>query len=154
MKKDIITIAVLSIFIISIALWFSSTPIYIPYSASIFSNHARFESFSSRNVLEYTNVDNNSALDGPVTNYLINPSTTTAKAVSGFEGAGVFRSPDVAVTEKLDIFSQAKGSLKTDGYGYYNSLGPLELDTNMKNMLQTRGGNAAGKSTTVGGSPI
>lgn len=149
MKQDIITVAILFVVIIGVALWFSATPSYIPYSSTVFSSQAKFEGFSTRNSVEYSSVANNSALDGPVTEYSIDP-----KAVTGFEGAGVFKSPDAAFTEKLDIYSQAKGSLNSEGYGYYNSRGSLELDPMMKKMLQTRGGNTNGCSSTIGGSSV
>jgi hypothetical protein len=154
MKKDFLTIAVLFLVIIFVALWFSSTPSYVPYSASIFRNYSKFEAFSTRAGQEYSSVSDNSAIDGPVTNYLISQPTNGPKAVGGFEGAGVFNSPDLAISEKLDIYSQAKGSLESDGYGYYNSRGPLVLTSEMKTQLQTRGGNTNGCSSTVGGSSV
>jgi hypothetical protein len=153
MKTDSITVSVLFVVIISIALWFSSTPSYVPYSSTVFSNQARFEAFSTRKGVEYSTTSDNSSIDSPVSSYLLNPPSSGAKAVSGFEGVGVFNTPDVATAEKLDIYSQAKGSLNAEGYGYYNSMGPLILDGNMKNMLQTRGGNSTGSSSVVGGSP-
>ena len=154
MKKDILIVSVLFALIIGVALWFSSSPSYVPYYSTIFSNQAKFEGFSTRNGVEYTTASDNTVLDGPVTNYLINPSSAGPKAVSGFEGVGVFNSPEVASKEKLDIYSQAKGDLNADGYGYYNSRGPLVLDQNMKNQLQTRGGNTTGSYANIGGSPV
>jgi hypothetical protein len=153
MKKDFLTIAVLFLVIIFVALWFSSTPSYVPYSASIFRNYSKFEGFSTRFGQEYSSASDNSAIDGPVTNYLISQSTGP-KAVAGFGGLGIFKSPDIASDEKLDIYSQAKGSLDSEGYGYYNSRGPLVLTPEMKNQLQTRGGNTTGSSSSVGGSPV
>jgi hypothetical protein len=153
MKQDIITVAILFVVIIGVALWFSSTPSYVPYSSTVFSNQAKFEAFSTRKSVEYSSAENNSALDGPVSTFLIE-QPSGPKAVGGFAGAGVFKSPDMAFTEKLDIYSQAKGSLNSEGYGYYNSRGSLELDPNMKKMLQTRGGNMTGSSSTIGGSPV
>lgn len=103
--------------------------------------------------VEYSDTLNNKALDGPVTQYLITPTNGDAKAVSGFQGVGVFKPPDVAFAEKLDIFSQAEGSLTNEGYGYNNSRGSLLLDENMKMMLQTRGGNIS-RPATIGGSSV
>lgn len=155
MKQDIIIVSVLFVLIILVAMWFSSTPSYIPYSSTIFSNQARFEGFSTRNGVEYSSVKDNSALDGPVTNYLLaKQDAKAAKAVPGFEGVGVFLPPDQASAEKLDIYSQATGSLTAEGYGYYNSQGPLVMDANMKKMLQTRGGNTTGVSSSIGGSTV
>lgn len=153
MKQDIITVSILFFFIIGVALWFSSTPSYVPYSSTVFNNQAKFEAFSTRRGVEYSSVNDNSALDGPVTNYFITPQTEGPKAVSGFEGAGVFKSPDAAFSEKLDIYSQAKGSLTTEGYGYTNSQGSITMDANMKTMLQTRGGNMTAPAT-IGGSAV
>lgn len=149
MKRDIITVSVLFLAIILIALWFSSTPSYVPYSESILRSHPKYEPFST---LAYSTSSNNAAIDSSVSDYEINPSSG-AKAVSGFSGAGVFNTPDVAIGEKIDIYSGAKGSLSTPGYGYYNSQGPLVLDNKMKDLLQTRGGNASGASSVIGGSP-
>ena len=154
MKQDIITVAFLFVVIIGVALWFSATPSYIPYSSTVFSNQAKFEGFSTRRGVEYSSASNNSAIDGPVTEYSIESQSTGPKAVGGFEGVGVFKSPDAAFTEKLDIYSQAKGSMTGEGYGYYNSRGSLMLDPNMKKMLQTRGGNMSGCSSTIGGSSV
>jgi hypothetical protein len=154
MKKDILTVCGLFLIIIFVTMWFSSTPSYIPYSATIFSSQAKFEGFSTKNVLEYTSTSNNTALESPVSNYLITPTYSGPKILSGFEGVGVFNSPEVATKEKLDIYSQATGSIDADGFGYYNSRGSLVLDSNMKNMLQTRGGNTTGCASSIGGSPV
>lgn len=151
MKKDIIAITVLFFVIIGLSIWFSATPSYVPYSSTIFSNQAKFEAFSN---LGYSSAENNSAMDGSILNYSIEPPAPGPKAVSGFEGAGVFNTPEVATAEKLDIFSQASGSLSAEGYGYYNSRGSLVLDDKMKNLLQSRGGNTSGCGSTVGGSTV
>lgn len=153
MKKDVLTIAVLFLIIILVALWFSSTPSYIPYSSSVYNNYSKFESFSTRRGQEYSSVSDNSVVDGPVSSYLFSQSSTGPKAVAGFGGAGLFNTPQVE-PEKIDIYSQAKGSLDSTGYGYSNSQGPLVLDQQMKDMLQTRGGNVKGCSSTVGGSSV
>jgi len=153
MKTDSITVIVLFLVIIGISIWFSSTPSYVPYSSTVFSQQAKFEAFSTRKGTEYSTVGDNAAVDGPVSGYLIHPISSGPKAVAGFEGVGVFNTPEVATKEKLDIYSQASGSLTSEGYGYYNSRGSLVLDENMKKMLQTRGGNISGASSVVGGSP-
>lgn len=131
MKKDILTVIVLFFIIIFLALWFSSTPSYIPYSSSIFSNQAKFEPFSTRRNIEYSTTGDNGPIDGPVSNY----SITSSK-------------------DKLDIYSDAPGNLSTDGYGYFNSMGPLVMDDNMKKMLYTRGLNSTGCSSQIGGSSV
>jgi hypothetical protein len=154
MKTDSITVIVLFLVIIGIAIWFSTTPSYVPYSSTVFSQQARFEAFSTRRGVGYSTVGDNAAVDGPVSQYLINPVSSGPKAVAGFGGVGVFNTPEVATKEKLDIYSQAEGSLTSEGYGYYNSRGPLVLDAKMKQMLQTRGGNISGASSSLGGSPV
>jgi hypothetical protein len=154
MKSDSIIVIALFLVIIGITLWFSSTPAYIPYSSTVFSQQAKFEAFTSRDGSDYSTAGDNAAIDSPVSNYLITPISSGPKAVAGFKVDGVFNTPDEAIKEKLDIYSQAQGSLTADGYGLYNSQGPLILDDNMKRMLQTRGGNSSGVSSSLGGSSV
>lgn len=148
MKKDIVIVSLLFIAIIVLTLWFSSSPAYIPYSSSIASGPARYEGFSS---LEYSSTKDNSVVDGPVSEYAINKAATDSKSVLGF--SGVFRDPS-SEPETVDIYSQAKGSLTGDSYGYYNSQGPIQMDDNMKKQLSTRGMNATGLPSVVAGSPV
>jgi len=75
-------------------------------------------------------------------------------SVDGFNGLGVFCNPTFTGGDKIDIYSQAKGSIKGESYGYYNSQGPLQLDENMKKQLSTRGMNASGAPSTIAGSPL
>ena len=56
--------------------------------------------------------------------------------------------------ETVDIYSQATGSLDGQGYGYYNSQGSLQFDDNMKTQLSTRGMNASGAPSIIGGSSV
>ena len=154
MKKDILTISALFLVIIFLAVWFSTTPAYVPYSSTIFSKQAKFEGFSTHMAQEYSNASDNSAIDTSVSSYLINPVSTGPKAVTGFRKDGVFNTPDVAISEKIDIFSDAKGDLNATGYGYNNSMGSLVLDDNMKSMLTTRGMNASGSSSQIGGAAV
>jgi hypothetical protein len=152
MKTDFLTVVVLFGIIILLTIWFSSTPAYIPYSDSMRTKYASYEAFQP-NPLEYSSAKDNIAIDGCSSNYLISPQKSGPKAVSGFNGFGVFNTPDVASKEVLDIYSQAQGSLTATGYGYFNSMGPLVLDDKMKNMLSMRGGNATNKGT-IGGSQV
>ena len=154
MKKDILTVSALFLVIIFLAVWFSTTPAYVPYSSTIFSKQAKFEGFSTRMAQEYSSVSNNSAIDSPVSGYLMNPVSSGPKAVSGFRRNGVFNTPDVAISEKIDIFSDAKGDLNAEGYGYNNSMGSLVLDDKMKSMLTTRGMNASGSPSQIGGAAV
>jgi hypothetical protein len=153
MKRDILTVSFLFLVIILLSIWFSGTSSYIPYSSSIFSQQAKFEGFSSRgSPLEYSSVTDNSALDGTVMKHAINTSAkTNCKSVSGYSGYGVFCDPSYTASDEIDIYSQAEGSLQQSGYGYYNSKGPLQLDNKMKQLLQTRGMNASGVSSVIGG---
>ena len=154
MKTDFLTVIVLFGIIIILTVWFSSTPEYIPYSESITQKYSRFEGFLGRNPLEYSTATNNAPIDSSVSDYLIAKSTSGPKAVGGFNGFGVFNTPDVATKEELDIYSKAEGSLNATGYGYYNSKGPLVFDENMKKMLMTRGMNTTGASSSLGGSAV
>ena len=154
MKRDFLTISALFLVIIFLAIWFSTTPAYVPYSSTIFSKQASFEGFTYRNAQNYSSSSNNSAIDSDVSDYLIKPITSGPKAVSGFRRDGVFNTPDAAIAEKLDIFSDAPGKLDAEGSGYYNSMGSLVLDDKMKKMLSTRGLNASGSPSQVGGSPV
>lgn len=151
MKKDILTISALFLVIIFLAVWFSTTPAYVPYSSTIFSKQAAFEGFSTQ---EYSKSSDNSAIDSSVSDYLFQSVSSGPKIVSGFRRDGVFNAPDVAVKEKLDIYSDAKGDINAEGYGYYNSMGSLVLDEKMKKMLTTRGMNSTGSSSQVGGSAV
>ena len=150
MKKDFLIVFLLFIFIIILALWFSSTSSYVPYSSSMMSGPAKFEGFSN---LEYSNSKDNSALDGTVMSFSIASDKSTCKTVDGYSGYGVFCDP-ASPPASVDIYSQAKGSLGGEGYGYYNSRGPLQFDENMKKQLTTRGMNASGSPSTIANSPV
>lgn len=150
MKKDIAIITILFIAIIGLTLWFSSSPAYVPYSSTIAMGPAKYEGFSS---LEYSNATDHSAMDGSIMNYAIDGNKSGCKSVSGYNGFGVFCDP-AGSPEKIDIFSEAKGSLTGDSYGYYNSQGPIQFDDNMKKQLSTRGMNASGSPSSLGGSAV
>jgi hypothetical protein len=150
MKKDIVVVSLLFIAIITLALWFSSCPAYIPYSSTIARGPAKYEGFSS---LEYSSATDHSVVDSPVADYELNQTSQGSKPVSGFDGYGVFTHPNSS-PESVDIYSQAKGSLDGPGYGYYNSQGPLQLSDNMKKQLSTRGMNASGAASIIGGAAV
>lgn len=150
MKKDIVVVSLLFVVIIVLALWFSSSPSYVPYSSTIARGPAKYEGFSS---LEYSSTNDHSAVDSPVSEYEINKDTSGSKSISGFSGYGVFTTPS-SEPETVDIYSQAKGSLDGPGYGYYNSQGPIQMDDNMKKQLSTRGMNAAGSPSVIGGASV
>jgi len=154
MKKDILTVFALFFVIMFLACWFSTTASYVPYSSTIISKQARFEGFSGAASYNYSSAYDNSAIDSNVSSYLVKPVTTGPKSVAGFRRHGVFNTPDVAISEKLDIYSNAAGKIDANGSGYYNSMGSLVMDDNMKKMLSTRGMNAAGSPSQVGGSAV
>jgi hypothetical protein len=70
------------------------------------------------------------------------------KKVFGFDG--LYCQPG-SVNDKLDIFGDAKGSLDAPGTGLTNSKGSLRLDDKMTKMLTSRGGNATGGDSQIGG---
>jgi hypothetical protein len=148
MKKDMIAVIVLFIAIIALTIWFSSSPAYVPYSSTIFSGPSKYEGFSS---IDKTDVLSNTSVVG---SFLSVPTNTQCKSVDGFNGLGVFCDPAYTGGDKIDIYSQAKGSIKGESYGYYNSQGPLQFDENMKKQLSTRGMNASGVPSTIAGSPV
>ena len=154
MKKDILTVFALFFVIMFLACWFSTTASYVPYSSTIISKQARFEGFSGAASYNYSSAYDNSSIDSSVSSYLVQPISNGPKVVSGFRRDGVFNTPDAAVSEKLDIFSDAPGKLDSEGSGYYNSMGSLVLDDNMKKMLSTRGMNASGSPSQIGGSSV
>jgi hypothetical protein len=150
MKKDIVIVSLLFVAIIVLALWFSSSPSYVPYSSTIAMGPAKYEGFSS---LEYSSTIDNSVVDSSVSDYEINKDMNGSKTIGGFSGYGVFTNPS-SNEELVDIYSQAKGSLDGPGYGYYNSQGSIQMDDNMKKQLSTRGMNASGAPSIIGGSSV
>lgn len=152
MKTDTIIVLFLFIAIIVLALWISTAPGYVPYSSTIVTGPAKYEGFTSS--LDYSSTKDNSMVDGiSMNNSINNTSSTECKSVSGYGGYGVFCNPS-SVPEKIDIYSQATGELNGESYGYYNSRGPIQMDDKMKLLLTTRGMNASGSPTSVGGSPV
>ena len=153
MKRDTVFIILLFIAIMLVSVWFSGCSAYIPYTSTIASRHAAYEGFSQRLIpLEYGNMENPNIADDTYLSNSMNPSNQECKKVNGFEGNGVFCSPSSNYGKKLDIYSDAKGSLQCGGYGYNNSKGGLCLDKNMQYELQTRGGNSTGAPSTIAGS--
>lgn len=151
MNSDTIIVLFLFVAIIVLALFISATPEFVPYSSTIACGPAKYEGFTQS--LDYSSTKDNSAVDGSIMNFAINKTASDCKSVSGFNGHGVFCNPS-SVPEKIDIYSQAKGTLEGESYGYYNSQGPIQMDANMKTMLTTRGMNASGLPSSVGGSPV
>lgn len=138
MKQDVLLTSGLFVVIVFLALWFSSIKSYVPYS-SLFSSYTSYEPFTSAS-LNYSTATNHQPIDGAVIDHLISPTQDTIY--------------ELKKTHKLDIYSDAPGSITADGSGYYNSMGSLVLDENMKRMLSTRGLNATGSPSQIGGAPV
>lgn len=147
MKTDTLIVFSLFLIIIALSVWFSTTPSYVPYSSTIFRNYSKFEGFAP---LEYSNISNDttSQKNG------VPDNKSTCKRVAGYNGYGLFCDPNFVSSEKIDIYSQATGSLTCEGYGYFNSRGSLCLDDKMKTQLSTRGMNASGSPSLIGGSAV
>jgi hypothetical protein len=144
-RRDTLIVIGQLFIILVLALLFSNT------SLSPLNNNG-IEGFHEMtpNRLEYTAVGQpDNALDDIYAVRTINPDSSQCKKVSGFPGYGVFCTPN-SQSEKLDIYSEAKGDLNCENLGLYNSRGPLCLDDNMKRMLQTRGANAQGGFGQIG----
>ena len=149
MKKDTVFIILLFVAIMIVSVWFSTSSAYTPYTSTIASRHAAYEGFHS---LEYGNTQNQSATDDIYLKHSIEESKQDCKKVSGFDGQGVFCNPQSNYGNKLDIYSEAEGSLQCGGYGYNNSKGGLCLTEEQIHHLRTRGGNSSGVPSIIAGS--
>jgi hypothetical protein len=71
-----------------------------------------------------------------------------SKSMEGFSlsEAGAYTQSE----KPIDHYSQLPGSLNCAGYGYFNSLGNICMDSAGTNMLKTRGGNQTGASSQIG----
>lgn len=102
--------------------------------------------------LEYTHVSAPTIAKDDINSLnLISKELSECKKVDGFSRNGIFCTPS-SKPENVDIYSQAKGDLKCEGLGYFNSRGSLCMDENMKRMLSTRGANAVGGNGQIGSS--
>ena len=145
LKRETLIVVGQLLLIVLLTLWVSTTPIF----PMLVNNQEGFHQMSS-NPLEYTAVGApTKAIDDVYALRSLNPDNSQCKKVNGFPGYGVFCTPS-SESEKLDIYSQAKGDLTCENLGLYNSKGPLCLDDNMKRMLQTRGANAQGGFGQIG----
>lgn len=119
-----------------------------------------FEPYKTDNVFEsltkyegYENMETASSLVDKVTGSLLNPIKKEEEEsfkVEGFEGLkpSLFNK-----NEEIDSFSKTEGSLSctTDTFGLQNQHGGLCLSEEQKQLMRTRGGNATGPATEVGG---
>lgn len=154
MKRDTIVILCLFIAIMIVTVLFSGSSSYIPYTSIFASKQTAFtEGFQQRsNPLEYSELSGKQVKEDTYLNFAINESKPECKKVAGFSGFGVFCDPTSNHGEKLDLYSDASGSLICGGYGYNNSKGGLCLDDKMKSQLSTRGGNSTGAPSVIAGS--
>ena len=140
LKRETLIVIGQLLIILVLSLWLSTTSI-APINAN------GIEGFST---LGYTAVGQPmKATDDIYAVKTIIPDDSQCKKVNGFSKHGVFCTP-YSQSEKLDIYSEAKGDITCDSMGLYNSKGPLCLDDNMKRMLQTRGANAQGGFGQIG----
>lgn len=150
MKDTYTTLAFMFVIVIFVCGLFSGLPNF-KYNMPLFAKAYPFEGFDSINSpLGYTQVNNpTNAYDDTNLVRQIQPKMVDCKKVSGFNGLGVFCTPDTPA-QKVDIYSDAPGSIDNRGYGYSNSKGGLSMDDNMITQLQTRGGNASGGNGQIG----
>jgi hypothetical protein len=146
LKRDTLIVLAQLFVIVILSLLFSTTNI-----APIINNVIEPEGFNQMRPLEYTGVSEPTiAKDDLHALKSMNPDTSECKKVGGFPGFGVFCTPS-GKPVNIDIYSQAKGDINCNGLGYFNSKGPLCLSDNMKRMLHTRGANATGGNSQIGG---
>jgi hypothetical protein len=145
LKRDTLIVISQLFIIVILALWLSTTS-FAPVNASGMEGFQQ----TSSNPLEYTAVDApTKAIDDTNALKSLDADKSQCKKVGGFPGYGVFCTP-YTQSEKIDIFSEAKGDVNCESMGLYNSKGPLCLDDNMKRMLKTRGANAVGGFGQIG----
>jgi len=143
MKGEMIIVILLVLVIIFLCTGFGSYDI-TPYSGKMSLPYSSVEGF---NTLSYSNL--NSQSDTKMENSL-QKENTNCKKVSGFNGCGVFCDPS-SPSQKVDIYSDAKGDINCKGAGYHNSRGPLCLDQNMIQQLNTRGNNSSSVPSKIAG---
>lgn len=132
MKGDTITILLLFLAIIGISIWISTSKVLPSFVSGVSAK----EGFSS---VGYSDAKTHKAIDDAPAQLI--SSHKKCIQLSGWRGEGAFCGTN-SDSEILDIYSQARGDLTCNGYGYHNSKGPLCMDENMKRMLGTRGLNA------------
>lgn len=150
MKGEMIIVILLVLVILFLCTGFGSYNVS-PYSGK--SSSLQFSNVEGFNTLAYSSLESHSAKDDTKLNYSIEKDASKCKKVSGFNGCGVFCDPS-APSQKVDIYSDAKGDLNCKGVGYYNSRGPLCLDQNMIQQLSTRGNNSSNVPSDVAGSSV
>lgn len=137
----------------------------VPYSSS--AKYASFEGFSGLNpsyldgqAPQFSgsySMDTNSNLLDSIQKQITALSSPEPKDVAAasptkkVEGFSLSEASDYASSDaSIDHYSQLPGSLTCDGYGYFNSLGNLCMDSAGTQMLKTRGGNQTGSSSQIG----
>ena len=139
-------IAVIFIVVILYSAFVSSNTM-MPTSGPFFPNIKPHEGFQPRyKSLDYSTNVGQHAIDSH-TSHLINEAPSTCRKVYGFDG--LICSPEIP-ENKIDIFSNAQGSLDCMGSGLTNSKGSLCLDKTMTDLLSSRGGNSTGRDSQIG----
>ena len=149
MKGEMIIVILLVLVILFLCTGFGSYNIK-PYSGKMSLPYSSVEGFDT---LSYSSLESNCAKDDTKLNYAMTKDTSACKKVSGFNGCGVFCDP-AAPYQKVDIYSDAKGDINCKGAGYHNSRGPLCLDQNMIQQLNTRGNNSSSVPSNIAGSSV
>jgi hypothetical protein len=123
---------------------------FVPYnSAGAFTKEFPYEGFDTlHNPTEYSTRNVHAALD-TYNSFLISPDADACKKIYGFDG--LYCKPYEA-DKKIDPFSDTKGSASCIGSssGLTNSQGGLCLNDQQKQLLSTRGGNAAVPDSQIG----
>jgi hypothetical protein len=121
------------------------------FSSSTLPQYPYKENFDNYDQLTYSTKDTNKSIDDI---YLMNtePAKPTScglvsKRINGING--LFCSMNNENSD-IDTYSDAKGSLSCDGYGYSNSKGGLCMDNKQKELLMTRGGNMTTGNAQIG----
>jgi len=147
MKGDTVTIIVLFTAIIGISLWIFQKSSVKSYSPYIPNKYAAYEGYQN---LQYSDAATHKSIDNDT--YKNKESSQKCINLSGWNGHGVFCTPNGGL-DQIDIYSHAKGELSCSNKssGYHNSKGGLCLDEKMLHLLQTRGANATGGYSQIGG---
>jgi hypothetical protein len=123
---------------------------FVPYnSAGAFSKEYAYEGFDTvHNPTEYSTKTVHGALD-TYNSFLISRDADACKKIYGFDG--LYCKPYEA-DKRIDPFADTKGSADCIGSssGLSNSQGGLCLNDQQKQLLLTRGGNAAAPDSQIG----
>ena len=157
MKFNTTILLAIVVFVIIILSTCAGCSKFVPYnSPGAFSKEYAYEGFNTvhnpldtaRNPTEYSTKTAHGALD-TYNSFLISGDADACKKIYGFDG--LYCKPYEA-DKKIDPFSDTKGSAACIGNssGLTNSQGGLCLNDQQKQLLLTRGGNAAAPDSKIG----